>query len=129
MKRYLKLKESKIKLSLDRYTVRYRGDVLIMVSPKTVLDRHAKDDPDMDVYKHPIGDRVARAKKFILAFWDNPHEIFYPSVIGFKEVRGKNVLYIEDGRHRLQASYELGIPEVAVEVPKNQRNLAMRELS
>jgi len=117
------------------YAQRYpKTHEVVFVDPSKVLDRLAKDDPDYDVQnkKNQIGNRVQKAKDFILNYakdrrWINPktgvrsestNAIFEPSIAQINN--GK--ISFEDGRHRILAAKELGITKVAIEVPKEQAN-------
>jgi len=111
-----------------RYKVRYKGDKIIFVSPTKILDRLEQDSPNFSIRggKNQIGNRVQRAKEYIIKNWNNPeakklqrYPIFEPSVIGIYN----GVISFSDGRHRILAAEELGIPEVAVEIPINQEYL------
>ena len=111
-----------------RYKVRYKGDKIIFVSPTKILDRLEQDSPSFSIRggKNQIGNRVQRAKEYIIKNWNNPdakklqrYQIFEPSVVGIYN----GIISFGDGRHRILAAEELGIPEVAVEIPRNQEHL------
>jgi len=111
-----------------RYEVRYKGDKIIFVSPTKILDRLEQDSPSYSIRggKNQIGNRVQRAKEYIIKNWNNPeakkiqrYPIFEPSVVGIYN----DIISFGDGRHRILAAEELGIPEVAVEIPRNQEHL------
>ena len=114
-----------------KYLTRYKNDVIIFVSPTKLLDRFEMDSPSYSIRggKNQIGNRVQRAKEYILKNWNNPerkknfknwlYQIFQPSVCGIYN----GCLSFSDGRHRVLAAEELGIPEVAIEIPKGQEEL------
>lgn len=102
-----------------RYKLRYpKTDTLVWVSPEKILKRFAVDSPDYDVQNpvNRLGTRLERATEFIQKYWNDPSMIFEPSIITFYN----NRLSFTDGRHRMLAAYQLGIPKVGVEVPKKQ---------
>jgi len=108
-----------------KYKMRYKNSKIIFVSPTKLLDRLEMDSPSYAIRsgKNQIGDRVKRAKEYILKNWDNPeakkrqrHYIFEPSIVGIYN----GCLSFSDGRHRVLAAEELGIPEVAIEIPRSQ---------
>jgi hypothetical protein len=71
-----------------------------------------------------IGNRVQKAKEYILKYWDDPRAqkipMFEPSVVGIYGSPGHEYVSFSDGRHRVLAAEELGITEVAIEIPRNQ---------
>lgn len=110
-----------IDLTKMKYIKRYNKNIIIFVSPILLLDRLEKDSPLYNIrnVKYQIGNRVERAKEFILKNWDNPRATFEPSIVSIYN----NRLGFTDGRHRVLAAYELNIPEVAIEIPKDQEHL------
>jgi len=111
-----------IDLRKVKYKKRYKKDKIIFVSPTKILDRLQNDSPSFDIRnpKNIIGDRVERAKEWILKNYNNPSVVFEPSVVGiYHRDRKDKVGHISfsDGRHRILAAEELGIPEVAIEIP------------
>lgn len=124
-----------VDLTMVEYAQRYpKTHEVVFVDPSKVLERLAKDDPNYDVQnkKNQIGNRVQKAKDFILNYakdrrWINhktgvrsesTNAIFEPSIAQINN--GK--ISFEDGRHRILAAKELGITKVAIEVPKEQVN-------
>jgi len=106
-----------------KYIKRYPGEKIIFVSPTKLLDRLEKDDPEFNVRnpKHQIGNRVERAKEFILKNWNNPKSIFEPSLVSINKFSsGELKLSFGDGRHRVLAAEELGLPEVGIEIKPSQ---------
>jgi DNA repair protein RadC len=125
--------DSHIDLSKVEYKQRYpKTHEIVFVDPSKVLDRLGKDDPgyDVQVKSNQIGDRVKKAKEFILNYakdnrWINPKTglrsesmkaEFEPSIAQINNGR----ISFEDGRHRILASKELGLKKVAIELPKGQ---------
>jgi hypothetical protein len=110
-----------IDLTKIKYKKRYNKDIIIFVSPILLLDRLEKDDTNYNVRnpKNQIGNRVERAKEFILKNWNNSRATFEPSIVGIYNDK----LSFTDGRHRVLAASELNIPEIAIEIPKNQEHL------
>jgi len=110
-----------------KYKKRYPSEKIIFVSPTKLLDRLEKDDPEFNVRnpKHQIGNRVERAKEFILRNWNNPKSVFEPSIVAINHFNstGNLKLSFSDGRHRVLAAEELGIPEVAIEIKPSQEKL------
>lgn len=114
-----------------KYLTRYKNDIIIFVSPTKLMDRLEEDSPEFSIRggKNQIGNRVQRAKEYILKNWNNPdakkntknwfYQIFQPSICGIYN----GGLSFSDGRHRVLAAEELGIPEVAIEIPRNQEKL------
>lgn len=120
-------------LRSKHYTARYKDDVIVFVSPKKILDRLAQDSPDFDIYnpENRIGNRLGKATDYLNKYLKNDKRIdiltgdrtndtvvFEPSIASIYD--GK--LSFTDGRHRILAAYNLGIPEVAVEVPSDQES-------
>jgi len=107
-----------------KYKKRYPSEKIIFVSPTKLLDRLEKDDPEFNVRnpKYQLGNRVGRAKEFILKNWDNPKAVFEPSIvsINYFNSTGELRLSFGDGRHRVLAAEELGISEVAIEIKPSQ---------
>lgn len=130
------LQQEKTDLTKLSYRVRYpKKNEIIFVSPTKLLDRLEKDAPAFNVRNknNQIGDRVERAKDFILNYaddqrWINPNNgerldynkaVFGPSLV---EINNGKISF-GDGRHRVLAAEELGIDRVAIEVPREQVDL------
>ena len=113
-----------IDLRKVKYKKRYPGEKIIFVSPTKLLDRLEKDDPEFNVRnpKYQLGNRVGRSKEFILKNWDNPKVIFEPSIVSINYFNSTRELKLSfgDGRHRILAAEELGIPEVGIEIKPSQ---------
>ena len=117
-----------INLNNKKYKIKDpNNNVLIFVSPTKILNKLQNDTPQHDVRKeeNQIGDRVEKAKKFIIDNWNSQNVVFEPSVVGMYKVAGSfsgegNGITFKDGRHRILAAEQLGVPEVAIEIPKTQ---------
>jgi hypothetical protein len=108
-----------------KYKLRYpRQDKIIFVDPEKLLDRLTHDEPDYDIRipKNQIGSRLQRAKEFIQKYWNDPKEIFEPSLVEIG-IPFNNKISFGDGRHRVLAAFELGIPEIGIEIPRKQEHL------
>ena len=116
-----------INLNNKKYRIKDPNWVLIFVSPTKILNKLQNDSPQHDVRKeeNQIGNRVEKAKKFIINHWNDQNVEFEPSRVGLYKIAGSFSgegygITFHDGRHRILAAEELGIPEVGIEIPKNQ---------
>jgi hypothetical protein len=107
-----------------KYKLRYKNEKIIFVNPTILLDMLEKTSYGVRQPSGQIGNRVQRAKEYILKYWDDPRAkkfpMFEPSVVGIYGSPGHEYVSFSDGRHRVLAAEELGIPEVAIEIPRNQ---------
>lgn len=106
-----------------KYRLRHKGDKIIFVDPTIILDRLENTWQNIRNSNNQIGGRILKAKEFILKNWDNPRAkilpMFEASVVGIYN----GGISFEDGRHRILAAEQLGIPEVAIEIPRRQEPL------
>lgn len=121
---------------IDLTKVKYKkrkksGTKIIFVSPTKLLDRLEQDSESFSmraykgaVPKNQIGNRVQRAKEWIMDNYENPKAIFHPSQVGLYhwswEPKGVRYISFGDGRHRVLAAEQMGISEVAIEIPISQ---------
>lgn len=109
---------------------RSKFNVVVLASPEKIFDRLAQDNPDLDIRNNPslrIGDRLEKAKKYLIDWGNNPENDemygpaeFVPTSVYFdSDDDGNPLLGVEDGRHRLLAALELGLDEFPIEVSQS----------
>lgn len=107
-----------------KYKLRHKNDKIIFVNPTILLDKLEKTSYGVRQPSKQICNRVQQAKEFILKNWDNPRAkiipMFEPSIVGIYGDPKMEYISFEDGRHRILAAEELGILEVAIEIPRKQ---------
>lgn len=112
-------KTQNIDLTDKEYTPKRKGNIVVFVDPKKILDQADIDDPDYSIRRkeNRIGNRVETAKEYLDKHGrEVGSDMFSPSIVSIN----KGKISFEDGRHRILAAEELGINAVPIEVPAEQ---------